>query len=142
MWVEIASLTQARGAEYSHTKCGWKLHISHRQGGQSTHTQNVGGNCTSHTGKGAEYSHTKCGWKLHLSHRQGGQSTHTQNVGGNRKLYISCETTIASSCLILATNHLHVYTKSIAFSPSSTLVAVPKNREGRLGDFVMCGDVT
>ena len=58
-------------------------------------------------------------------------STHTQNVGGNCKLYTSCETTIASSCLILATNHLHVYTKSVAFSPGSTLVPVPKNREGR-----------
>ena len=86
-----------------------------------THTQNVGGNCTSHTGKGL------------------GVSTHTQNVGRNCKLYTNYETTIASSCLILilATNHLHIYTKSVAFFPGSTLVEVSKNREGRLGDFVV-----
>ena len=85
------------------------------------------------------YSHTKCGWKLHLSHGQGAgcEYSHAQNVGRNCKLYTSCETTIASSCLILATNHLHVYTKSVAFFPGSTLVEVSKNRKGRLGDFVV-----
>ena len=95
--------------------------LSHRQGARgtrvSTHTQNVGGNCSSHTGKGGRVLTHKMWVEIAPLTQARGASTHTQNVGGNCKLYISCETTIASSCLILATNHLHVYTKSVAFSP-------------------------
>ena len=59
--------------------------------------------------------------------------SHT-NVGGNCKFYTSCETTIANSCLILSNQPpSHIY-QVCSLLPGSTLLAVSKNRKGRLGD--------